>query len=541
MSEKRRTTVITLIAKNRLVSLLMLVLVMTMIATACSSSDSTTTTAADGTTTTAGGDDATTTTAGGDDGPVASDAAIVIAIGSEPSSLDPQARDDGGERAINDNVYETLLSRTPDGDLIPGLASEMPTQIDDVTWEVSIRSGISFHNGNPLTTEAVAASFNRMMDLGESSEQYGFFSSIASVEAVDDTTVRFTTNGPDPVLPSKLYWLKVIDASLADNSDFAENPVGTGPYVFKSWDRGTQIVLERNENYWGDAPAIQKVTFRFIEEDGTRLAGVLAGEIDLMTNLSPDDVNVPPQAMSVVGLEQPIMILSTISGPTADVRVRQAMNYAIDKDGLADGLFAGQAVPTQCQALRPSYAGFNSSLSPYPYDVQKAKDLIAEANAEGVTIDIVGESGRWLKDRELIEAVANYWNAVGLNANVQIYEFGEYLNRLFDRNYRAPAIFVSMSNELLDAARTYEAYYHENGTGASNNDQEVVAWVEAAAQETDVDTRNELYGNAGKRACDDAYFAFLIDNEDTYGAADRLVWQPRVDAKLLVKEMNVAG
>lgn len=532
---------ITLIAKNRLVSLLMLVLVMTMIATACSSSDSTTTTVGDTTTTTDGGDEATTTTEGGDEGPTASDAAIVIAIGSEPSSLDPQIRDDGGERAINDNVYETLLSRTPDGELIPGLAEEMPTQVDDVTWDVKIRSGISFHNGNPLTTEAVAASFDRMIALGETSEQYGFFASIADAEAVDDTTVRFTTNGPDPVLPSKLYWIKVIDASLADNPDFAENPVGTGPYVFKSWERGTNIVLERNDDYWGDAPDIKTVTFRFIEEDGTRLAGVLSGEIDLMTNLSPDDLNAPPQALSVVATEQPIMILSTISGATEDVRVRQAMNYAIDKEALASALYAGNAEVTQCQALRPSYAGYNPDLTAYPYDVTKAQELIAEAGAEGASFDVVGESGRWLKDRELIEAVAAYWSAVGLNPNVQIYEFGEYLNRLFDRNYRAPAIFVSMSNELLDAARTYEAYYHKNGTGASNQDEEVAAWVEAAAVETDVDTRNELYGKVGERGCSDAFFAFLVDIEDTYGASSRLVWQPRVDSKLLVKEMSVTG
>lgn len=529
MGEKRRSAVKPLFAKNRIVSLLMLVLVLAMVATACSSDNSD------------DGGDATTTTAGngGEDG--GSDAAIVIAIGSEPSSLDPQIRDDGGERAINDNIYETLLSRTPDGELVPGLASGMPIAVDDTTWDVPIRSGVTFQNGNPMTTEAVAASFDRIVALGEESEVYGFFVSIADVEAVDDTTIRITTNGPDPVLPSRLYWIKVIDASLADNPDFAENPVGTGPYKFTSWDRGTGIVLERNDDYWGDAPPVQKVTFRFIEEAGTRLSGVLAGEIDLMTNLSPDDIDVPPQSMSVVGGEQPTMILSTIDGPTADVRVRQAMNYAIDKEAIAQSLYAGQAVVTQCQMLRPSYTGYNDGLAAYPYDVEMAKTLLAEAGAEGATIDIVGESGRWLKDRELIETVANYWSEAGLTPNVQIFEFGEYLNRLFDKEYRAPAIFVSMSNELLDASRTYDAYYAPSGSGASNNDEELGQWIADAAVETDVGARNDLYYESGTRACDDAYFAFLVDIEDTYGATERLVWQPRVDAKLLVKEMSVTG
>ncbi|MEZ5174966.1 MAG: ABC transporter substrate-binding protein [Acidimicrobiia bacterium] len=518
-----------LLANNRVVSLLLLVLVLAMVATACSSDSDT---SGDTTTTTAGGDGGN----GGDMG-----ASIVIAIGSEPSSLDPQIRDDGGERAINDNIYETLLARTPEGELVPGLASAMPTQVDDTTWDITIREGISFTNGNPLTAEAVAASFNRIIGLGEESEQFGFFAPITKAEAVDATTVRLTTNGPDPVLPSRLYWIKVIDASLADNADFAENPVGTGPYKFVSWSRGSEIVLERNDDYWDGAPAIEEVTFRFIEEAGTRLSGVLSGEIDLMTNLSPDDIDVPPKSMSVVGGEQPTMIVSTIDGPTADVRVRQAMNYAIDKEALANSLYAGKAVVTQCQMLRPAYTGYNDDLSAYPYDVEKAKSLIADAGAEGATIDIVGESGRWLKDRELIEAVANYWADAGLNPNVQIFEFGEYLNRLFDRETRASAIFVSMSNELLDASRTYDAYYHMDGTGASNQDTELAGWIEEAAVETDPATRESLYNKAGERACDDAYFAFLVDIEDTYGATDRLVWDPRVDAKLLVKEMAVSG
>ncbi|MCB1247465.1 MAG: ABC transporter substrate-binding protein, partial [Acidimicrobiia bacterium] len=486
------------------------------------------------------GTDSTTTTTGGGGGNGdggSADSSIVIAIGSEPSTLDPQTRDDGGERAINDNIYETLLARTADGELVPGLASDMPTQVDDVTWDIPIREGVTFQNGNPLTTQAVADSFSRIIGLGEESEQYGFFAPITKVEAVDDTTVRMTTDGPDPVLPSRLYWIKVVDASVADEAGFDENPVGTGPYKFVSWTRGSEVVLERNDDYWGDAPPIKDVTFRFIEEAGTRLSGVLSGEIDLMTNLSPDDADVPPQAMSVVGGEQPTMILSTIDGPTADVRVRQAMNYAIDKQAIADALYGGSAVVTQCQMLRPSYTGYNDSLEAYPYDVDKAKQLIAEAGAEGATIDIVGESGRWLKDRELIETVANYWSDAGLTPNVQIFEFGEYLNRLFDRETRAASIFVSMSNELLDASRTYDAYYAMDGTGASNNDEEMTQWIKDAATETDPAARQELYEMAGERACDDAYFAFLVDIEDTYGATARLVWQPRVDAKLLVKEM----
>jgi peptide/nickel transport system substrate-binding protein len=391
-----------------------------------------------------------------------------------------------------------------------------------------------------LDAAAVVASFERLISLGDESEQSGFFGSIASVEATGDMAVRFTTTGPDPILPAKLYWLKVIDASEVGEG-FDENPVGTGPYQFVSWDRGSSVVLQANPGYWGDAPSIEQVTFRFIEESGTRLSGLLSGEFDLITNLSPDDAGVAPKAASVVGLEHPIMILSTIDGPTADVRVRQAMNYAIDKQALADALYGGGAAVDQCQILSSTVFGFNPNLAAYGYDPDMARALIAEAGAEGAVIDVVGESGRWLKDRELIEAVANYWSEVGLEPNVQIFEFGEYLNRLFDRETRAAAIFVSSSNDILDPSRQLGTYYSPEGIGSSNQDAEMLAWVTDAAVETDVPAREKLYHEATARACDDAYFGFLLNIEDSYGASERLVWIPRVDAKLLVSEMSVSG
>jgi len=503
-----------------------------LVATACSSTPSDTTAPAGDTTTTAGGADTTAPTVEG--------AEIVIAIGSEPSTLDPHTRDDGGERAINDSIYERLLDRDTDGQLIPMLAADLPTQVDEVTWEMTIRDGVQFHNGTELTAEVVAASFDRLIGLGAESEQSGFFETIDRVEATGDMTIRVVTKEPDPVLPSRLYWFKVIDAG-AVGEGFDTNPVGTGPYKFVSWNRGSSVELEANPDYWGGEPSISKVTFRFIEEAGTRLAGLISGEFDLITNLSPEDAERAPKAVSVLGLEHPIFILNTFDGVTADVRVRQAMNYAIDKQALADALFGGRAQVDQCQILSPSIFGFNPDLEPYPYDPELAQQLIAEAGAEGAEVQVVGESGRWLKDRELIEAVANYWNAAGLNAQVEIYEFGEYLNRLFDRETRAAAIFVSSSNDLLDPTRQLGNYYSPEGIGSSNKDEEMLEWVTQAASETDVDVREELYHQATARACEDAYFAFLLNVEDTYGMSERLVWEPRVDSSLRVAEMAVSG
>lgn len=465
---------------------------------------------------------------------------ITIALGSEPTTLDPQLRDDGGERAINDNIYETLLSKTPEGELVPGLAEALPTQVDPTTWEFKLRSGIAFTNGEPFDAAAVVHSVTRIIDPAFNSEQSSFFGTITGATPVDDTTVHITTSGPDPILPARMYWMKMVPVEASGAADFAEAPVGTGPYILTSWNRGNAITLQANPDYWGEAPQIQTVNYRFVGESGTRLSGLLAGEFDLITNLLPEFVAQVPQAAHVQGQEHPTIILSALGGPTADVRVRQALNYAIDKEALAEGLFEGYAEVEQGQLLSPTYFGFNEAVTAYPYDPDRARALLAEAGAEGVTIDLVGTAGRWLKDRELIEAVGQMWTDVGLDVNVQIYEFNEYLNRLFDRQTRASAIFVVSSNELQDADRAFSAYYAAGGIGSSNDDQALKALIDQARTETDVATRQQLYADAVQRAYDEAYFAFLLNIEDIYGLSERLVWQPRVDAKLLVGEMAVA-
>jgi peptide/nickel transport system substrate-binding protein len=195
---------------------------------------------------------------------------ITIVLGSEPTTLDPHAADDGGEKAVNDNVFETIMTRDEEGNLQLGLAVEKPTQVDDLTWQIKLRPGLTFHNGEPLDAKAVAFSVMRMIDPELNSEQLSYFSTFAGAEAIDNTTVKLTTSGPDPILPARLYYFMIVPPLASTAEDFAQNPVGSGPYKFVSWDRGNTIKLESNADYWGGAPEIDEVTYRFIEESGTR-------------------------------------------------------------------------------------------------------------------------------------------------------------------------------------------------------------------------------------------------------------------------------
>jgi peptide/nickel transport system substrate-binding protein len=509
-------------------------------------------------TTTDAGDDGSGDDGSGDDGgepaeepagepadePAGEGAAITIALGSEPTSLDPHLVDDGGERAINDNVYETLLARSPDGELVPGLAAEMPTQVDDTTWQFPLREGVQFHNGEPFNADSVVATVDRMIGLIEAgvTDNSGFFGSLTGAEAVDEYTVNITTDGPDGVLPSRMYWLKMIPASAAESDDLSDSVVGTGPYRFVEWVRGERVELTANPDHWNGAPPISTVNYTFVSESGSRFAGLLSGDYDLITNLSPADVERAPQVATAQGQEHPMLILDADEGITADVNVRKALNMAVDKDAIAESLFGGFAVVDQGQILSPSILGFNPDLSPYPYDPEMAAQLLEEAGVAGQTITLVGESsGRWLLDAELVQAIAGYWEDAGLVVDLQLPEFGEYLDVLFDRESRADAIFVSSSNDILDADRQFSTYLQAGGVGSSNSDAELSGLIDDGRAEVDSAAREQIYQEVNQIAFDQAYLVNIINNEDIYGLSERMQWTPRVDSKLLVAEMSVTG
>ena len=489
-----------------------------------------------------GSDDNSSTSNGTSGGRGAETADITIALGSEPTSLDPMLVDDGGERAINDNIYETLLARTPTGELEPGLAAALPTQVDDTTWEFKLREGVSFHDGTAFNADAVVASVERMVQLVKDgkTDNDGFFGTLTGATKVDDTTVRITTDGPDGVLPARMYWLKIIAPSAKDSADLSEAPNGTGPYKFVSRETGVSIVLAANDKYWGGAPAVTNVTYEFVSEGGTRLAGLKSGKYDLITNLPPQDVDQAPVSAKVQGQEHPVLILDADEGITADPNVRLALNLAVDKQAIADKVYGGFAVVDNGQLLSPSILGHNTSLAPFAYDPEKAKQLIADAGLAGKTITLVGESsGRWLNDKELVEAVAGYWTAAGLVVDLQTPEFGAYLDVLFDRENRADAIFVSSSNDILDPSRQMATYYSSAGIGSSNSNEELATLVDQGRAELDPAKRQTIYEQAVKIGYDEAYFTFLVNNEDLYGLSTRMEWTPRVDSKILVKEMAV--
>jgi peptide/nickel transport system substrate-binding protein len=479
---------------------------------------------------------------GTSDGSPAGASKVVIATATDPTTLDPLLADDGAERLVNDSIYDMLLTRDPDGNLVPSLATELPEQIDDTTWRFKLREGVEFSNGEPFNADSVVASVTRVLDPEFASGQSGFYTGMKSAKKVDDTTVDIITSTADPTLPSRMAFMKMVPPKASESADFAESPVGTGPYLFDNRTVGESITLKANPNYWGDAPSIQEVEVRTLEDESARLAALKSGEVDLVLNLSPDFAGEVPKFINVPGAENMnVLLLNKEPGVTDDPRVRQALNYAIDKEAIAESLYSGYARPLKCSTVPPQAFGHNPNLEAYPYDPDKAKQLIEEAGATGKTISFVSTPDRWVKGRDVSQAIASYVEAVGLKPDLELKNWDNYLEDILAKRNRPEMLFHSSTNDLLDADRQISTYYQSTSQLASYKNAEVDKLADEARAELDEDKRLTDYNELEKIACDDASHIFLVNLDDMYGLSDRLDWQPRVDQRVFYKDMQLTG
>jgi peptide/nickel transport system substrate-binding protein len=238
------------------------------------------------------------------------------------------------------------------------------------------------------------------------------------------------------------------------------------------------------------------------------------------------------------------LILNTRGGPFANKLVREAANYAVDKQTLLSKLYSGFGTIAKCQIMGPATFGYNPSLQPFPYDPAKAKALLAQAGDPHPSIDLIGDStNRWLKDVELEQSLAGYLEKVGFHVNVKLADFTTYLNELFPKKNsatvsRPDAVFVSHDNVLGDADVTFSTYYQSTGAGASTSSKQIDSLVASARGELNRAKRLSEYQLVNKLGCSDADFLFLFNLDNVYGTTKDLNWQPRYDAMILVKTMS---
>lgn len=470
---------------------------------------------------------------------------LIVGQIAEPKALDPAAVTAVNDFRILMNVYDGLV-RYKDGTLEvePALATDWTISEDGTEYTFTLRDGVKFHDGSDFNAEAVKFNFERMLNEDHPYHDTGpfplsfFFSAVETVEAIDETTVKFTLNSPYAPFLSNLAYptgLLVSPAAVEEHgAEFGRNPSGTGAFKFAEWRSNEAVVIEANADYWDGAPELQAVVFRPITDANTRTAEMLAGGIDLM-------VEVPPVALSEFqGAEYSVheqagphvwfLILNAKEGPFADKLVRQAANYAINKTALVDEVLEGTAA-VAAGPTPPAFAwAYNEELEPYPYDPEKAKELLAEAGVEGAELTFyVTEGGSGMLDPVAMgTAIQADLEAVGFDVKIETYEWNTFLGNvnpgLEGKADMAEMAWMTNDPDTLPflALRT-EAWPDKGGFNSGYySNPKVDELLEAARVATDQDERARLYKEMQVIVQEDAPWVFVANWKQNAVTSDKV-------------------
>ena len=417
----------------------------------------------------------------------ASASALRVVLGQEPPTLeacDSNLTSTGV--VVRSNVTEPLVERNPQtGELEPLLATEWKAT-SDTEWTFKLREGVKFQDGTPFNAEAAAFTINRAVNskLGCNVEGYVFGDADLKVKAVDDTTLTVTTPEPDPILPLRLSFLEVVPTSTSTTAKVRE-PVGTGPYKIETWDAGQKITLSSWDGYWGDKPAYAKAEYQWRSESSVRAAMITSGEADVAMGLSPDD-NMGELGVDYPNNETVALRMEATKAPLNDIRVRQAVNYAIDKEGIVNSLYQGKH-KVAAQLVPEGIVGHNAELKGWAFDLDKAKSLVAEAKADGVDtsaqISLVVRSAQFPKITELAQVLQEQLSQAGLNVKLKMLETSQHLTyqvRPFPDDEGAVALMTQHGNQAGDAAFTVDQYMLSTGAQSYFGTPEFDAMIKKA-------------------------------------------------------------
>lgn len=479
--------------------------------------------------------------AGGEDA-----AALRVAVSSDVVSLDPQLQGDMTSMSVASNIFDTLTVRQADGELGPGLATEWE-QTDPKTWTFTIREGVTFHNGEELTAETVAYSINRLIDPDTGSPIVELVN-VDKAVADDATTVRFEMKNPDPVLPAKVSLFggvvvpeKLIEEEGADA--FAEHPVGTGPYRFVSRTQAQEIVLEANPDYWGEVPQVKDLTFKIMPDPSGSLAALQAGQVDIVTGLSADaaaqlESNSEATVHSTPGIRTYSVNMDTISdGPLADVKVRQALNHAVDVPTIIDTVEGGTA--EQVATLIPtSVFGHDPAVEPYDHDPEKAKELLAEAGYEDGFSTTLSASN---VDSALAQAVAGQLAEVGVKAKVRQLDAQTAKEEMItlNENHDGGLFLGANSGWTLDSVSFLQSYVKSDRRSSRWNNEEANELVIKGETETDPEVRKQVFSRMQELLKEEAPFIYMFTIANTYAASNAVSWEMPVTGALTMASAKV--
>ncbi len=360
--------------------------------------------------------------------------ALTFAAGSDPDSLDPQNTQSNPGEQVNRMMYDNLVRFNTKMQIEPALAESWTQSKDGLTWTFKLRKGVKFHDGTPFDAKAVKYFFDRVLGDDKPFKASLYTPFVQGAQVVDDSTVRVTLKQPFAAFLFRLAHSAGGIVSPAAHQkwgkDLALHPTGTGPFKFVEWVKGDRVVLEKNDGYWGGRPLLDRVTVKTVKEDAARVLMLESGDTDLILNIPPEDIprlrKDPRFTVESITTARALYVMMNVKKkPFDDVRVRQALNYAVNREAIVKSLFQGNAEALS-GIVAPLQNGY-AKLPGYAYDPKKAKELLAQAGAAGIKVKLWSPKGRYVKDFELAQAVQQDLSAVGVEAALSTMEWGAYL------------------------------------------------------------------------------------------------------------------
>jgi ABC-type transport system substrate-binding protein len=457
--------------------------------------------------------------------PLASAQVLIVAQGTDAVTLDPHAATDSPSATVTSHIFETLFELTPEGEVVPGLAESYELSDDGLTLTLKVREGVTFHDGTPLTAHEVKASLDRFLDPENAFTFLFLLEPIQEVVVVDDMTVELRLDAPFAPLIGHLTHSSTaivhagVAAELGDG--FARNPVGTGPFRFVSWEPNQAIELARYDGYWGEKPGVEGVRFLAVPENTTRMAMVESGAAHVAVRVPPQDI-ARLDSLSFIDVHN-VSSVRTIYiyfnhniEPFTDARVRQAVNYAVNNQDIADFVTGGAVRPSDA-AIAPGIFGY-TPVGSYDYDPERARELLAEAGyPDGFSTTLYSPSGRYLQDIQIAEAIQSMLAEVGIQAEIETLEWSAYLsatNQPAESNV-VPMALLGWGTVTGDADYGLFPLFHtsEHVPAGSNrafySNPEVDALLDEARTTTDGAAREGLYRQALQIIREDAPWLFL--------------------------------
>jgi peptide/nickel transport system substrate-binding protein len=459
---------------------------------------------------------------------------LTIVQGADVTSLDPQQTQGGAPRAMIAAMFDQLVTLDWDYKIVPWVASSWKV-LDDRTWQFSLRKDVEFHTGEKLTAASVKWSIERFVDPKTKNIYADTLARVDHMDIVDDYRINLVTKEPYPGLIDAMaayLFLSPPQTMQQMGDDYFKQPVGSGPYKFVEWSPGDRLVqAAADKPHFSGDPKISQVVWKTMTEGAARVTALRTAAADIINPVSPQETSQitsgGAQVLQAKGQGLMCLVMNAASGPLADKRVRQALNYAVDKDAIIKTLLGGIGEPIN-GPLTYAHEGFDASLpTPYPYDPEKAKALLAEAGlGGGFQVRFDTPNGRYVQDRQIAEAIAGQWRKVGVDAQVNPLEWGNFLKEAQQKTWSLFLITQGSGGTQV----LLSTCFHSKVKGIpwlGYENPRVDALIDQAGGTMDPAQRVQKYRDAVSIIRDEAPWVFLHQLYDVYGVSPRVQnWRP---------------